>query len=258
MHAGHRGVGEGAGCLARTEAGVDPGVVEKAPADVGELGREGAVGGQHDIAGLVPGDGAVVVLRERRVAVPVIELVLPQPGRLVGVVAVREPGMGLAHGVDQGLHHLGLDLVGQVAGLGRQLIAPPAVLDLLVLGQGVGDQRQERALAFQHPGDFLGGAASALAVGIAEAVQRLFQGHALALDLEAEPGHGLVEEPHPGGPPGDVFFVQQRLQPVFQLVGPEDAQVAQPGGVMGQPGRGFELGGQVVFFQPVELEAEEN
>ena len=44
------------------------------------------------------------------------------------------------HGFDQGLHHLGLDAIRQVARVGDVGKAPPPIGDFLVLGEDIGDQ----------------------------------------------------------------------------------------------------------------------
>ena len=66
----------------------------------------------QDAAGvlrLAPGNGARLHLRQRRVAVPVGELILAEPARLQRIVAVRQPRIRLAHGRHQRIHHLRLD-----------------------------------------------------------------------------------------------------------------------------------------------------
>ncbi len=77
------------------------------------------------------------------VAVPIGEGVLPEPLRFQLVVAVRQARIGSLHGIDQGRDHLRLDPVRQVAGIGDIAEAAPAIRDLLVLGERVGDQRED-------------------------------------------------------------------------------------------------------------------
>ncbi len=57
-------MGEGAGRLARARRGIDPALVEEALADGGQLRREGGIGAEHDLLGLLPGNLAVGILRQ--------------------------------------------------------------------------------------------------------------------------------------------------------------------------------------------------
>ena len=68
---------------------------------------------------------------------------MPSQLRLHRVIAVRQARIGVAHGGGQRIDHLALDAVGEVARIGDVLEAAPAVGDLLVLGERVGDQREE-------------------------------------------------------------------------------------------------------------------
>ena len=56
---------------------------------------------------------------------------------------MRQARIGGLHRLDQRLDGLGLDAVGEVARRGDVREAAPAVGDLLVLGEGVGDQRED-------------------------------------------------------------------------------------------------------------------
>ena len=82
---------------------------------------------------------AVVAGRQRRIAVPGVELVLAEPLGLHLVVAVAEPRIGLAHRRLQRIDDFALDRVVEVAAVGDVLEAVPAVGDFLVLGQHIGD-----------------------------------------------------------------------------------------------------------------------
>ena len=143
VHARHGRMAERAGILARPQGGVDPALAEEALEDRREPRREAAIGVEHDDLGIRPGDPLVAVLGQRRVAIPVLEMVEPEPARLQRVVAVRQAGIGVADRRDQRVDHLVLDVIGEVAARDRPRELAPAVLDLLVLGERVGDQREQ-------------------------------------------------------------------------------------------------------------------
>ena len=139
VHRGDGRVAKGAAVLAGPGVGVDPALVEEALDDGCQPRREAPVGVEDDDLGVVPVVAGVDVLGQGRVAVPVFELVQAHPAGLEGVVAVRKAGVGASHGLDEGVDDLVLDLVGEVAPRDRALEVAPAVLDRLVLGEGVGD-----------------------------------------------------------------------------------------------------------------------
>ena len=133
---------EGTGVLAGDDRRVDPALVEEVAGDLSHGGGKASVSIEHARLGVEPGDLGLVGLGQGRVAVPRLELVQPQPLGLHGVVAVGDAGEGLGHGVGQRLHHLVLDLVGNIAGGYRALIAPPAVVNFLLLDHRVVDPGQ--------------------------------------------------------------------------------------------------------------------
>ncbi len=247
---------EGARRLAGPHRRVDPALVEEALGDRGHLRREGAVGGEHALARLVPADGARLDLGQRRVAVPVVELVLAEPLGLDRVVAVRELGEAGAHGRDQRIHHLALDAVRQMPRVGHVLEAAPAVGDRLVLGERVGDEREQAEIVPQHLGDRVGAGAAAGLVGVLHQGQRLFEQELLAVDLEAQARHGLVEQPVPGAAAGDRLFVKQLLDAVLELVGLLFPHVLDPGPVVAE-GRLAERLLDQRIVDAVELQREE-
>ncbi len=256
MGARHRRVREGARRFARPRRGVDPGVVEELPAHLGQFRREAGIGVENGVARLGPRDLGVVVLGQRGVAVPVVELVDAEPARLQRVVAVRQPAVLAAHGGDQRLDHVVLDLVGEVAQRDRLGVAPPLVVDLLVLGERVGDQREQPDVLAENLAQRLGGLAPHRAVAVAEPVEHLGGRELLAVHRKPQPRHGLVEQPGPGGPSGDVFLVQELLQVVGQLMVAECPGIAQPGPEMRQLRR-RQLGLQVGVVDAVDLQREE-
>ena len=248
---------EGAGGLARPGWHVDPGAVEEAPADRGQFRGEGVVGGEDPLLGLGPGDRAVLLLRQGRVAVPVLQLLQTQPLRLHRVVAVRQARIARAHGGDQRVHHLVLDHVGAVAGRSGARVVAPVVDDLLVLGERVGDQRKQRDTLAEGRGDALGRRLAHRAVPVGKLVQRGGDGEVLLPHPHLHGGDGLIEQAVPGGAAGDLLLVQQLLQLVGKLVRTEHPQVAQPGAPSGQSGGFRQLGLQHGILQPVQLQRQE-
>ena len=140
MRARHRRVREGTARFAGIGGRIDPGMVEEPLAHRRQLRAERAVGRQYAVSRVVPRDNAVVVARQRRVAVPVLQLLQAQPFGFHLVIPVRQPAVRPAHGGHQGIDNLVLHHVGPVAVTARLGIVPPRVVDLLVFGQGIGDQ----------------------------------------------------------------------------------------------------------------------
>ncbi len=120
----------------------------------------------------------VSVHRQRRVAVPDLHPVQPQPFALQLVVAVAQPRIGGDHGVAQRLDHFGLHVVGQVPpGLGRGHPAP-AVDDFLFLGLRVVHAGEGLDVLAENARQFLRCRLALGAVLIGQQVQR-------ALDVRA-------------------------------------------------------------------------
>ena len=128
--------------LARPHRRIDPAIGEETFRDRRHLGREAAIRRQHHLLRLGPADGAGRRKRQRRVAVPMRELFFFEPAGFQIVIAVRQPRIGRSNRADQRLDDLALDAVVQVAQIRHVLEAAPAVGNLLVLGQRVGDERK--------------------------------------------------------------------------------------------------------------------
>ena len=257
MHARHGRVAERARVLARPERGIDPAALEEALEDPGQRRREPAVGVEHDHLGVRPGDPPVAVLGQRRVAIPVLEPLQAHPARLDRVVAMGQARPGVPDRVDQRVHDLVLDLVGEVPARDRAREVAPAVLDLLVLGERVGDQGEQAGAALEHARDRLRGRLAAGPVLVREHIEDLGAGQLLALEREAQARQGLVEQAHPGAPAGDRLLVQDALDLVVELMRAEAAHVPQPGPVVGELRGLLEPGGERLVLDPVELEGDE-
>ncbi len=172
---------------------------------------------------------------QRRVAVPVVELVLAEPLGLHRVVAVREPRIGGAHRRDQRVDHLALDAVRQMARVGHVLEAAPAVGDLLVLGERVGDQREQAEILLAAPrrarrsrrgGVTRRGPAARFSVGSS--------GSSLPSTLKRRPAMVSSNSRFQAPATGDRLFVKQLLDAVLELIGLLLAHVLDPGPVVAE------------------------
>ena len=240
-----------------TGASIQP-LLEEGLRQLGHPRVEPGIGVEHQGLGLVPGDLAVVVLGQGGVAVPDLELGQAEPARLERVVAVREPGVGGDHRVAQRLHHLGLDVVRQVPAHLRGGELAPAVLDLLLLGERVGDAGKEGQARLEHHRQRPGGGLAPAAVAVGEQVQRGLEAQRLAGDVEFQPRQGLVEQPVPGGGADHGLVVQEPLELVRELVGLHLADAVQHRPIAGEPGAGGEQRLEMGVLEPVELEREED
>ena len=144
-----------------------------------------------------------------------------------------------------------------MARIGDVLKAAPAVGDFLVLGQRVGDQREGAQVLLEGRGERLGGLAAHLAVGVLQPVERRLERHLLAVDVEAQIGHRLVEETVPGAAPGDRFFVEQLLDAILELVGLVLPQIEHPGPVVAEHRIGVECPENQRVVDEVQFQREE-
>jgi hypothetical protein len=132
----------------------------------------------------------------------------------------------------------------------------PAILDLLLSGQGVVNQGEGLLALGQRLAEALGGGLTADRRRVAEAVERLGQGQAIAADLGFEPAQDVVMEPRPvrhgrGAVDDDALEVRR------QLVRTRGAHPAKPRGPVGGARMGGEGGGDLAVLELVELEGEE-
>ena len=196
----HGRMRERAGLLARPRRRIDPVAREEILGDLRHARRERPIGAEHRVLRLAPADRARVDLRQRRVAVPVRQALLAEPLRLQRVIAMRQPRIGVAHRRDQRLDHLRLDAVGQMPRVGDVLEAAPAVGNLLVLGERVGDQREGAQVLLEGLRQRLGRGLALLAVLVLHQRERRLERELLAVDLEAQRRDRLVEQPVPARP----------------------------------------------------------
>ena len=134
--------------------------------------------------------------------------------------------------------------------------AAPAVGNFLVLGERVGDQREQAQIFLEGLGQRLGRRLAGPLLRALEQVERLLDADGLTGNLEAQADHGLVEQPVERGIAGHRLFLEQLLDAVFELVRLVAADVLEPGPVMAERRIGHRLVEQRVF-DAVELEREE-
>ena len=170
---------------------------------------------------------------------------------------MRQARIGLANGGGKRIHDAPLDAVCEMARIGDVLKPAPAVGDFLVLGQRVGDQREGAQVFPEGGGERLGGLAAHVAVGVLEPVQGRFELHLLAVDVEAQIGHRLVEETVPGAAPGDRFFMEKLLDAILELVGLVLPQVEHPGPVVTEHRIGVQRPEDQRIVDEVQFEREE-
>jgi len=68
---------------------------------------------------------------------------------------MREPRIGSPHRLDQGLHHLGFHPIRQVPSVRDVSKTAPAIRDLLVLRENVGNQREAAQVLLEGLGERL-------------------------------------------------------------------------------------------------------
>ena len=245
--------------LARPDGCVDPALIEEFGGDPRHLRREPAVRRQHHLARLGPGDHALRLLGQRRVAIPVRQLRHAEPARLHAVIAVRQARIAFAHGSDEGVDHRRLDLVGEMPAVGDILEAAPAVGNLLVLGERVGDQREQANVVVERFRQRLRRHAPLGLGGVGEEVERLLEPErlGLSLDIETQCGQRLGIEPRPRAATGLRLLVEQLLDAFLELVGLFLPEVVEPRLVFRQR-RHLQCGGERVVGDLVDLQFEED
>ena len=171
---------------------------------------------------------------------------------------MRQPRVGRDHRVAQGLHHLGLDVVGQVPRRLRRGQLAPAVLDRLLLGERVVDAREELDLGAEHLGHRPRRSLPPRPVAVGQEAQRLLNRERLAVHVEAQPRHRLVEQPVPGRGAHRGLVVQEPLQLVGELVGLHRAHPLDDGAVAGELGGRLQQRLHRRVLDPVHLQGEED
>jgi hypothetical protein len=147
-----------------------------------------------------------------------------------------------------------------VPAVGDVLETVPAVGDFLVLGQHIGDVREQPLVAVQRLAERIEAGLALCLVPVGEKVERALEVQLLAIDLELQRRHRLVEQPVPGRGAGHRLLVEQLLDLVVELVGLGLAQFGEPRPVAAERriGRKAPLDHRIVDaveFQPQKNEA---
>ena len=100
---------------------------------------------------------------------------------------MREPRIGGSRRSHQRVDDLPLDTVGEMAGVGDVLEAPPTVRNLLVLGEDIGDQREHANVLRERRGQCLRGSLALRFGGLLQKVERLLDAEVLSSDIDFRP-----------------------------------------------------------------------
>src|SRR5258708_1047694 len=98
------------------------------------------------------------------------------------------------------------------------LESAPAIGNLLVLGERIGDQRKGPLIGLERFRQRLRRCLALFAGAVLQQVQRRFDRQLLGPDLEAQCGDGLIKQPVPGGVTALGFLVKQLLDAILQLI----------------------------------------
>ena len=169
---------------------------------------------------------------------------------------MRQARVARLHGRHERVHDLALDPVRQVPRV-RDVGKPaPAVGNLLVLGERVGDEREQAQVGAEGFGKRIGGRFTLFIVGVLQQIERRLDRQRLAVHLEARRRDGLVEQAVPGRIARHGFFVEQLFELVVELIGLFLADVLDPRPVMPE-GRVGHRALERRIVDAVELEREE-
>ena len=168
---------------------------------------------------------------------------------------MRQARVGVGDGGDQRVDHLALDPVGEMARVGDVGELAPAVGDLLVLGERVGDQRKEAQVGAERGGEGVRRRLALRLVRVLEPGEQRLERQALALEVEAERRHRVVEQPVPRGGARHRLLQEQLLDLVGELVRLLLADVLEPRAIVAERRRRHR-GLQRGVVDPVELELE--
>ena len=108
------------------------------------------------------------------------------------------------------------------------LEAAPAIGNLLVLGEGIRDQRKVTEVLLEHLGKRRGRSPAPFLLWVLKQIERQFDRKVFAIHVETERRDRLVEETVPGADPRHRFFVEQLLDAILKLVGLLFAHVLDP------------------------------
>ena len=128
--------------------------------------------------------------------------------------------------------------------------------DLLVLGEGVGDEGKQAQIGAERRRERVGRRLALPFVRILKLAEQGLERQALALEVETQSRDGVVEEAVPRRRAGDRFLQEQLLDVIGELVRLLLADVLEPRTVVAERRRGHR-GLETGVVDPVELELEE-
>ena len=115
---------------------------------------------------------------------------------------------------------------------------------------------KSRKFSLKTLAERLGRPLAHLAVGVLQLVERRLEGELLAIDIETQRRHRLIEEPVPGRGPAHRFLEEEALELVLELMRLLPPDVLEPGPIMRERLRGRGLRERLVV-ELIELELEE-
>ena len=168
---------------------------------------------------------------------------------------MRQLGVSGAHRFDKGRDDFRFNAVGKMPRVGNVLEATPAVGNVLVLGERIGDQREQPQVFREGLGQRLGPRLALGFVFVLQQVERWLERQRLAIHLIAHAGHRFVVQPVEGTRRGLRFFEEEFFQLVVKLKGFLHAEVVDPRFVMRQR-RTFERLCKCCVIDAIEFELE--
>src|SRR5260370_28606532 len=176
------------------------------------------MGGNKGRLRLAPADGAGWDRRQRRVAVPVRQLLLAEPARLERGIAMREARIGREYRFDPRLPYFGFDAICQVSSVRNVTETAPTVGDFLVLGENIGDQRKRSQVLLERLGERLRRRLAHCRARIPHEIERRLDRERLRADLAAQAGDGLVKQAVPRRQASPRPLMKELLDAVLELV----------------------------------------
>ena len=245
------------GRLPGADGSVDPALVEEAPGECSELGREGRVRVEHHVARFDPSDLGLA-RRHRRVAVVVGEAREPEDPLLHLVPTLRDVVAAL-HRIDERFDALVGRLVREVPARDPGGVVAEAIVGRLVREQRVEDERSGAQAGCEAGGDRISSLMSSLAVGVHHHRQpALERGLGAVGHRDLDLGGQLAEQADPRRAPGDVLLCVDLLLGLGEKVrpvSPSGLQVIAVG--LDAIVREERIGCCVVHRCPLELEPDQ-
>ena len=144
------------------------------------------VGTQHSLFGIFPCDHLLLDLGKWCVAIPVIEGFNAEPFGFELVIAMGQARIGGLHRRNERIYHFAFHPIGKMTRIRNIGKTAPSVGNILVLGQSIGDERENPQIIFECISQSLRGALALGTVDILHLVQNRFDGQFLAIERKAQ------------------------------------------------------------------------